>query len=101
MSEHKDLVWILNSGEPSETPRRDIMRVALVPFEPGVPVGVYFVGMHGIKDMKFVPRSAIPEAFRDKIELGDYIVYGNLMTKSTKDLVFTEFDVAPDPIELG
>jgi hypothetical protein len=95
----KDLVGILNSGAPSETARRDIMQVVLIPFLPDLPIGVYFTAMYG-NNMKFIPRSVIPEKFRNEIDLsGRYIVTGNLMTKHARNLCFTEFEPAPELIE--
>ncbi len=99
MGEQKpDLVGILNSEDPHETPRRDIMHVRLIPFLPDLPIGVTLFGMYGPNEVKFIPRSVIPEKFRDKIDLGSmYVVAGNLMTRYARNLCFTEFEVAPPP----
>ena len=91
------LVGILNSEEPHETVRRDIMQVQLIPFLTDLPIGVYFTAMYG-DNMKFIPRSVLPEKFRKDIKLGgSYIVTGNLMTRYARNLRFTEFEPAPEP----
>ncbi len=95
----KNLSGILNSGEPHEASRVDVMHVKLVPFLHDLPIGVYFTAMYG-QELKLIPRSVIPEKFRKEVDFGgSYFVTGNLMTKYARNIRFTRFEPAPEPIE--